>query len=165
MTPQCPRANTKKTTATLPTAPRSPTRRPSETVIRPIRAIEARTPRENTSDSLRARPVEASSCVEMKPTTSGTLARWQGLKTMLTTPQAKAASRAQPSDSLRPLLRLVRTCSSTALLRRDLLEPLLDEQRLDLLLRVEAGVPMELDALLVEEHLRGDVLDAVLLCG
>ena len=37
-------------------------------------------------------------CELMKPTMSGTLARWQGLKTMLTTPQANAARSAQPSD-------------------------------------------------------------------
>ena len=87
---------------------------PSEAVITPISAMEASTPSENTRESRKARLVEASSWVEMKPTTSGTLARWQGLKTMLTTPQANAASRAQPSDWLRPLLRLVRICSSTA---------------------------------------------------
>ena len=66
-----------------------------------------------TRESRNARLVEASSCVEMKPTMSGTLARWQGLKTMLTTPQAKAASSAQPSDWPSQLLRLVRICSST----------------------------------------------------
>jgi len=56
-------------------APRSPTSRPSEAVITPISAIDASTPREKTSDSLNARPVEAFSCVEMNPTISGTIAR------------------------------------------------------------------------------------------
>jgi hypothetical protein len=92
----------------------APTRRPSEAVITPISAIEASTPRENTSDSLKARAVEASSCVEMNPTIWGTLAGWHGLKNVPTTLQAKAASSAQPSDWLSPLLRLERTCSSTA---------------------------------------------------
>ena len=41
--------------------------------MRPISAIEARTPREKTSDSLKARRVEVPSWVEMNPTINGTL--------------------------------------------------------------------------------------------
>jgi hypothetical protein len=45
--------------------------------------------RKTASDSVNARPVDFTSCSSMNPTISGMLARWQGLSTMLNTPQIK----------------------------------------------------------------------------
>ena len=138
--------------------------RPSAAVIRPISAIETSTPSEKTSDSRKARPVEASSLGRDEPDDqrhAGQVTRaeddaddapaeggQQGPAERLAEPVAEAGE-----DLLQ---------HAAPLRRRELREALLHEQRLDVLLRVEAGVAVELGALVVEEDLRRDVLDAVL---
>jgi hypothetical protein len=60
-----------------------------------IAAMLTRIPIEKRAEMEKALPVEILPCSSMKPTTSGMLDRWQGLRRMLNIPQTNEADRAK----------------------------------------------------------------------
>jgi hypothetical protein len=68
--------------------------RPAAAVIAPMTAMVMRMPTAKSVEVQNARRVVIRPCSLTKPTISGMLARWQGLKMMLNTPHTAAAANA-----------------------------------------------------------------------
>ena len=99
--------------------------------------------------------------LSINPTTSGMLARWHGLRSMLSTPQTNAASSASPPAP--PMAsenseKSLSTCKASGSLADELQFLQLREHGVA---RHEALVAERLLALRVEENLQGDDLHAV----
>src|SRR5512138_1900478 len=89
----------------------SPIIRPAAAVIAPIAAIVTRMPTANSVAIPLARAVLTRPWPLMKPTISGRLARWHGLRIMLRMPQMNDAPNAIAGAPSTAWLRLVNSCS------------------------------------------------------
>ncbi len=88
--------------------------RPAAAVITPMTAMVMSIPAENSVAVPHARPVLILPCPLMNPTMRGMLARWHGLRTMLSTPQKAAALNAITGAPSTAWLRLVNKFSMPA---------------------------------------------------